>query len=70
LIAWKGDYSFDVSYDSSTYDITLKQSDGLTTYNIIDKTIIGYSNNLSEDLRDYLRRRGIKIFTKNEFKSI
>ena len=32
--------------------------------------IIGFENEVSEDLRDYLRRRGIKIFTKNPFKSI
>ena len=70
LIIWKGGYSFDVSYNDSTYDITLKQSDGISTYNVINKTIIGYTNDLSEDLRDYLRRRGIKIFTNNGFKSI
>ena len=70
LITWKGGYSFYVSYNDSTYDITLKQSDGISTYNVINKTIIGYTNDLSEDLRDYLRRRGIKIFTNNGFKSI
>ena len=30
----------------------------------------GYENDVSEDLRDYLRRRGIKIFTGKPFKSI
>jgi len=30
----------------------------------------GYSNNVSEDLRDYLRREGIKIYTDKPFKSI
>ena len=41
-----------------------------TIYNIIDKTIEGETNNVSEDLRDYLRRRGIKIYTDRFFKSI
>ncbi len=39
-------------------------------YNIIDKTIDGDVNNVSEDLRDYLRRRGIKIYADRFFKSI
>ena len=41
-----------------------------TIYNIIDKTMEGSSNKISEDLRDYLRRRGIKIYTGRVFKSI
>ena len=32
--------------------------------------ITGFENKVSEDLRDYLRRRGIKIFTNKPFKSI
>ena len=34
------------------------------------KEIIGYVNEVSEDLRDYLRREGIKIYTDKPFKSI
>jgi len=30
----------------------------------------GYVNDVAEDLRDYLRRRGIKIYTGGLFKSI
>ena len=41
-----------------------------TIYNIIDKTMEGSSNKISEDLRDYLRRRGIKIYNGKVFKSI
>ena len=41
-----------------------------TIYNIIDKTMEGSSNKISEDLRDYLRRRGIKIYNGRVFKSI
>jgi acetyltransferase-like isoleucine patch superfamily enzyme len=50
--------------------ITLLQGDNVTTYDLNDKKIFGYENKVSEDLRDYLRRRGIKIFTKKLFKSI
>tara|TARA_R110000744_G_scaffold366659_1_gene475792 strand:- start:294 stop:1136 length:843 start_codon:yes stop_codon:yes gene_type:complete len=50
--------------------ITLIQKNNKTIFNLTDKTITGFENEVSEDLRDYLRRRGIKIFTKNQFKSI
>ena len=39
-------------------------------YNIEERKIEGYTNDVSEDLRDYLRRRGIKIYTDSFFKSI
>ena len=61
--------NFFVSYDTSECLIELKQEDKLTYYNVVEKTIEGYENNLSEDLRDYLRRRGIKIHTDKNFKS-
>jgi hypothetical protein len=32
--------------------------------------MIGYESILAEDLRDYLRREGIKIYTDKPFKSI
>ena len=50
--------------------ITLKQKDKFTHYNIRTKEMSGFDNNTSEDLRDYLRRRGIKIYTDKPFKSI
>tara|TARA_R110002020_G_C16134473_1_gene761415 strand:- start:112 stop:915 length:804 start_codon:yes stop_codon:yes gene_type:complete len=50
--------------------IILMQGNDQTIYDVNKKTITGYQNNVSEDLRDYLRRSGIKIFTKNKFKSI
>ena len=50
--------------------IILIQGDNQTIYDVNKKTISGYENNVSEDLRDYLRRRGIKIFTNKLFKSI
>ena len=50
--------------------IFLNNENKKTTYNIQDKTMKGDSNPLSEDLRDYLRRRGIKIYTGGLFKSI
>ena len=50
--------------------IFLNQNSFETIYNIDDKTISGYTNEVSEDLRDYLRRRGIKIYADRFFKSI
>ena len=50
--------------------ITLKQGDNFTHYDTRKKVIRGYSNNVSEDLRDYLRRCGIKFYTNKSFKSI
>ena len=41
-----------------------------TIFDIENKTISGYEDTISEDMRDYLRRRGIKIFTGKNFKSI
>lgn len=78
LVDWKnliqfkvGDrYDFSVSYRSEDYIIELIQPDQVTLFNVQDKTIIGYQNTLSEDLRDYLRRRGIKIHTDYTFHSI
>tara|TARA_R100000030_G_scaffold61676_1_gene46644 strand:+ start:441 stop:1262 length:822 start_codon:yes stop_codon:yes gene_type:complete len=51
-------------------NIYLNQSYHETIYNIEERTINGHINNVSEDLRDYLRRRGIKIYTDRFFKSI
>ena len=61
----------DVEYDNNR--IVLKQGINeilFTHYDVKKKEIIGYVNEVSEDLRDYLRRRGIKIYTNNPFKSI
>ena len=50
--------------------IILMQENNQTIYEVNKKTMSGYENDVSEDLRDYLRRRGIKIFTGKPFKSI
>lgn len=50
--------------------IILMQDNNQTIYDVNEKIMFGYENNVSEDLRDYLRRRGIKIFTGKPFKSI
>ena len=41
-----------------------------TIYNIVERTIEGGGSDIVEDLRDYLRRRGIKFFTDTGFRSI
>ena len=54
--------------------ITLKETVDTTIYHthydINNKEMIGCIRDISEDLRDYLRRRGIKIYTDKPFKSI
>ena len=50
--------------------IILIQNDNQTIYDVNEKIMYGYENDVSEDLRDFLRRRGIKIFTDKPFKSI
>ena len=60
-----------VEYDDGR--IVLKQGTSeiwFTTYDVKQKEMIGLSNEVSEDLRDYLRRRGIKIYTDRPFESI
>jgi len=50
--------------------IFLNQGYDETIYNIEERNIQGHMNDVAEDLRDYLRRRGIKIYTGKPFKSI
>ena len=50
--------------------IFLNQNSFQTIYYLDDRRIEGHTNDVSEDLRDYLRRRGIKIYTDRFFKSI
>ena len=64
----KGISDVQITYQNS--EIILHQSDKDTIYNIDDRIIEGHTNDVSEDLRDYLRRRGIKFFTDKGFRSI
>ena len=41
-----------------------------TIYDIKERTINGRDSDIVEDLRDYLRRRGIKFYTDKGFRSI
>ena len=69
LLDFKGvTRSVKVRYENGK--IFLYQSNFETIYNIEERTISGYTSDVSEDLRDYLRRRGIKIYTDRFFKSI
>ena len=64
-----------IYYDKTTEILVLKQPNKydnfyITSYDLTNKNMKGFKNEVSEDLRDYLRRRGIKIFTGKNFKSI
>ena len=50
--------------------IKLIQGQNVTIYDIGNRVIKGYTNNISEDLRDFLRRNGIKIYTDRFFTSM
>ena len=52
------------------HQLILYRNKKQTIFNLEKRTISGYEDEISEDMRDYLRRRGIKIFTGKNFKSI
>ena len=60
----------DVQITYQNPKIILHQNDKQTIYNINDKSTSCYVNDVSEDFRDYMRRRGIKIYVDRFFKSI
>jgi len=76
LYKYKGGLDCRITYDKDKECIELTQYDyswpdgQKTIFNLKDRTISGHEDNVSEDLRDYLRRCGIKIYTDKHFKSI
>ena len=66
----KGVTQINVNYEPDNHTILLKWGNYVTSINVVEKTITGDVYPLSEDLRDYLRRKGIKIFTGQPFVSI
>ena len=68
VIKPKGHFVFDIFYENKI--IILIQGKNKTIYYIDDKKVEGFTNDVSEDFRDYLRRRGIKIYADRFFKSI
>ena len=50
--------------------IRLEVADLETIFDCSRKTVVGSTNPYSEDLRDHLRRRGVKIYTEDFFKSL
>jgi len=53
--------------------LTFKKLPGTKNYteiNLSNRTITGSENELTDDLRDFLRKMGIRIFTKRRFRSI
>lgn len=66
----KGIQNITIKYNPDNQTIYLDWENKQTQFNVINKTIIGDMNPLCEDLRDYLRRKGIKIFTGKPFVSL
>ena len=74
LIQYKLD-GFDPPIISTSYykkerKIKLTLDGEETIYDIKERNIIGRDGDIVEDLRDYLRRRGIKFYTDKGFRSI
>jgi len=59
-----------IEYKIQENCIILVQVEGETKFQIGSRTIVGYSNEVVEDFRDFLRRRGVKIYTGRPFRSI
>ena len=59
-----------LSFDKKNSSIELLSNNQKTVFYLKSKKMKGSTNNISEDLRDFLRRRGIKIHTGRPFKSI
>ena len=68
LISYKGIDDFLIQYKSGK--IYLSYNESKTIYYLREKTMEGDTNEVAEDLRDFLRRRGIKIYTNKLFRSI
>ena len=68
LIYYKGIDDFSIQYKFGK--IYLSYNEWETIYYLREKTMEGDTNEVAEDLRDFLRRRGIKIYTNKLFRSI
>ena len=68
LAPHKGIKEFSLTREN--YKIILTYKSNKTVFETIEKKINGDINDIAEDFRDFLRRRGVKIFTGKPFKSI
>lgn len=53
-----------------SYEIDLQEIPKMTIFDAQKSTVCGETTIVSEDFRDFLRRHGIKVFTKENFKTI
>ena len=63
-------FEANVEYHHKNNLIILIYEGETVEFNLNDMTIKGNNNPVSEDFRDFIRRRGIKFFTGNRFESI
>ena len=68
LISYKGIDDLSVQYELGK--IYLSYNERKTIYHLREKIMEGDTNEVAEDLRDFLRRRGIKIYINKLFRSI
>ena len=67
----KGIDNISTDYEGGKIRIKRKEDKlKITCIDVFEKYVAGYQDDISEDLRDFLRRFGIKIYTDRHFKSI
>lgn len=69
LLRYKN-FSVEISYKRNMIKFRVKGLDGEAIFNVENRTISGVQNDYVEDFRDYLRHRGVKIYTDKPFKAI
>lgn len=70
LLAFKNIDVNEVTIEISEDILSLNYKDETTKFDFQKKTFEGSSNEISEDLRDFLRRHGIRFYNGNPFQSI
>lgn len=70
LCPQKGVKEVKIDFDVTKKEIHLINNNEHTIFDILNKTMKGVFSPTSEDFRDFLRRRGIKIYTGKPFVSI
>lgn len=69
LLKYK-EFEADIAYRQNIIKFRVKNHEGEAIFDTEKRTVSGMSNEFVEDFRDYLRHRGVKIFTNKPFKSI
>jgi len=64
------DFDVKITYKENIIKFNIEGIEGEAIFDIKNRMISGMKNEYVEDFRDYLRHRGVKIFTDKPFKAI